>query len=193
MSTEKHKTAKPLLTCAGVIGIALVLFLGGCASGTPAHRIEAGGSEAITSLDKVNLADFDIAAQKLLNSMLRSGVFNEFPKKPVLMRVGRIKNDTSEVINMSMFTSRITTFLNRSKLVRVLADDAYSRELAEFNGVDNLPQIILVGEIAEDTTTAGRTKERSYTFILRLNIDGAAAWEEMTTVSKQGTRASVGW
>lgn len=193
MSTEKHKTAKSLLACAGALGIALALFLGGCASGTPAHRIEAGGSEAITSLDKVNLADFDIAAQKLLNSMLRSGVFNEFPKKPVLMRVGRIKNNTSEVINMSMFTSRITTFLNRSKLVRVLADDAYSRELAEFNGVDNLPQIILVGEIAEDTTTAGRTKERSYTFILRLNIDGAAAWEEMTTVSKQGTRASVGW
>lgn len=162
-------------------------------AGTPAHRIEAGGRESITSLDKVNIADFDIAAQKLLKSMLYSGVFNEFPKKPVLMRVGRIKNNTSEVINMSVFTSRITSYLNRSKLVRVLAEDAYSRELAEFNGVDNLPQIVLVGEIAEDTATAGRTKERSYIFILRLNIDGAAAWEEMTTVSKQGTRAAVGW
>lgn len=186
--------AKNFLLAISAAAIALGSF--GCA--TDARRIDAGGNETITSLDKINVADFDIAAGKMLESMLSSGVFDEFPKKPVIMMVGRIKNKTSDTLNISMLTSRITSRLNRSKIVRVAAQDAASRELALHNEMLGgkgapLPQIVLTGEILEDTANAGRTKEITYTFILKLNFDGVSAWEDQIPITKQGTRAAVGW
>ena len=173
-----------------------ILCAVGCSS--PARRIDSGGTETITSIDKINVADFNIAADELIQSMLDAGVFSEIQSKPVIMQVGRIKNSTTDMINMSRLTSRITSTLNRSKIARVLATDSASKELAEYNaaikGTETpMPEIILTGEIIEDSVRAGRTKETTYMFILRLNINGVSAWEDQTEITKQGTRAAVGW
>lgn len=93
--------------------------------------MEAGGSRSLISTDKINIADWNKAADALVNSMLSSSAFEKL-KKPAILQVSRIINRTSQRIDTDLLTKRITITLNNSGQAIVKSTDKYSTELAEY-------------------------------------------------------------
>ncbi len=166
-------------------------FMAGC--GSQASYVESGGPRSLISTNKINIADWNAAADSLVNSMLASPAFAKF-QKPVLLEVSSIINRTSERIDTDMLTKRITIALTNSGLVSVKTTDKKSNEIAEYNrfmkGKEALPtaQITISGKILEDREAVGRDREVTYTFQMSLNSDGVQVWEGQKQISKQDTK-----
>ncbi len=171
---------------------AFASFVAGC--GSQATYVESGGPRSLVSTNKINIADWNAAADFLVNSMLASPAFGKF-EKPVLLEVSSIINRTSERIDTDMLTKRITIALTNSGLVSVKSTDKKSNEIAEYHrfvkGKEALPtaQITISGKILEDRESVGRDREVTYTFQMSLNADGIQVWEGQKQISKQDTKA----
>ncbi len=170
----------------------MLFWVSGC--GSNATYVEAGGARSLISTNKINVADWNKAADQLVNSMLASSAFEKF-KKPVLLEVSRIVNRTSDRIDTDMLTKRITIALNNSGVAIAKTSDQYSKELAEYNrfmsnkGTVPAAKITISGKILEDRESVDRDREVTYTFQMSINSDGVMIWEDQVQIAKQETRS----
>ena len=177
---------------ASAAAIAALSFTSGC--GSDASYVEAGGARSLISTNKINVADWNNAADAMVNSLLASPAFKNF-KKPVLLEVSEVVNRTSERIDTDMLTKRITIALTNSGLCAIKSSDKKSVEVAEYNRFMNnqgtLPaaQITISGKILEDRESVGRDREVTYTFQMSLNSDGVQVWEDQKQIAKQSTQS----
>ena len=89
--------------CATSAIILSSLIISGCASDNASY-VESGGARSIITTNKINIADWNSAAAALINDMLSSGALEKTgEKQPVKMLVSRIRNSTSEVIDVDKF------------------------------------------------------------------------------------------
>lgn len=181
-----------------VLIAAASLFLQACHN-EQATRIEAGGARSLTTVDKINIADWNEAGAQLVNNLISSGCLESLGKKPVRMKVSRVINRTSQSIDTDMLTRKITMALNSSGYVRVISEDSYAKELGRATALQNnkstaLPSLVLSGKINEDRAFVGSRREVTYTFYLALSdSNGDVIWEGEQQIAKQDYRNSFGF
>ncbi len=188
---------------------ALALLATGCASKN-ARYVDAQGPETIVSLDRINIQDWNAAADKLVASLLASGVLERAPQQPAVMAVSRIRNNTQQQVDIDSLTKKIrvslmqtgkvlttTTLGPDGKVEDPLASEvgAMGAFMAGEKQTTTLPYYTLSGKLLEDRVRSGNVRQTTYTFQLSLTTvrDGLAVWEEETQITKQGQRSSVGW
>lgn len=193
----------------------IVLLLTATTGCTPAHRIQTGGPESITSTSQIDMQDAQDAASQLVQSLVKSGQFQRFAeehgRKPrLLLRDHAIVNDSSSRFQMPMLTAPIKEELLQTGLVvidstymgvagsaqdREAAANARRRALTDRDGSsDKRPDFSLVGSINELRNRAGSTRELNLRFTMELTdwTVGGAIWSRTIPISKSGDRPSVG-
>jgi len=183
----------------------ITVFVSGCATTGPVRRIEAGGPTAVTTMG-VDLADLKQAAGTMIGQMLAHPAIGGFEQKSgrkPLVDVGAIVNNSDTQIDLGQLAGRINEDLLNSGLVEIKASDAGVVDAVQENAWVNdrkalgsqKPDFLLEGKIMLLTARDGRTREKSYSFQLRLNDTktGKTVFQKTVDVAKQGKRSSVGW
>ncbi len=180
-----------------ILAVCAAAFLvQGCGE-TNARYVESGGTRSLISTKKVNIADWNSAASALVDDMLASGVLDRY-EKPVVMKVSRIVNRTSEAIDTDLLTKQISITLNKSGNVLTMSEDEYTKDLAQAQAFENggvpTPKITMSGKIVEDRESIGDTNEVTYVFMLSINSsNGLALWEGQKQITKQQEKSGWGW
>lgn len=197
---------KSSLIAIGALGI--IAFIAGCA--TPATYTDPTNSKtAVVSLNKINVQDWDNAANEMIQSLLASQVLDRAPKQPAILAMDRIVNKTSDAnLDTDMLEKKVRIALNKTgkcqttttygaKAESQIAKDVQDRDafLSGEGPVDRSPDYTLTGKILEDIARQGSTRQVTYVFQLSLTDrrTGTAVWEDEKQIQKTGTRAAVGW
>jgi uncharacterized protein (TIGR02722 family) len=189
------------------------LLFQGC--GTDPHRIDASGNQGLTTTDDINFKDWQIAAEKSINSLLQSGVLTRKDNRKNVIMVSTVKNSTSRHINTRILTDKIRQAILRSgkavtttavgangpedkasKQVRDLRDDEmFNQKTVKKMGTAIAPDYSLAGEIVQQRTEQGRNRESYFFFHMTLtNLEtGLAEWEDNVEIAKQSKKALMGW
>lgn len=197
----------------GSIAITATMFLTGC--GNMPTRINPQSDRGITTTDDINFKDWQITAEKTINSMLKSGVLKRADGRKNIIMISTVKNSTSQHINTKILTSKIRNAVLRSGMaltttavsargpedratrqVRGLQDDEmFNQSTVQKNGTAIAPDMSLAGEIIQEKTRQGRLKQSYFFFHLTLTDlkTGLAVWEDNVEIAKQSKRAFVGW
>lgn len=195
----KNKIILPLLA----VGAALFT---GC--GTNAHYVETGGRESVVSVGKINSQDFIQAAGAATSDLLASGVLDRVKNPPAVLAMSRIVNNTGQQIDIDLLTKKIRVGLLQSgKAVTTTtfglggsAEDPLAKGIQQQEEFMNdqkttrLPDFTLSGKIIENAVSAGSTRQSTFSFQLSLtDRQGLAVWEGEKEITKQGSKASVGF
>ncbi len=198
----------------GMFLIAAVLSVCGC--GSDPARIDATGNRGLTTTDDINFKDWQMAAEKCVNSLLESETLVKQDGKKAVVMVSTVKNSTSQHIDVQILTQKITSSILRSgkavtttavsgagatdkstKQVRDLQDDEmFNQKTVKKNGTAIAPDFSLAGEITQMKTAEGRTKESYFYFHMTLTDleTGLAVWESPDIeVVKQSTKPLLGF
>lgn len=184
-----------------VAGISLGLV--GCEPG--AKVIEQ--DQSITTVEQIDIQDFRAAAATLTKEMLTSPRFSTWlqtnrtasPGRLPLMKISRIKNDTTLKVDMRGFlVDPIENELFKANLCDFYAEDDQAQQLAKMNETLNgsqprLPNLILYGTVRDLRSEAGDIKQASYVFQLKLaDAQGVTVWQDEKLITKQGAKPKVG-
>jgi len=195
----KNKIILPLLA----VGAAVFT---GC--GTNAHYVETGGRESVVSVGKINSQDFIQAAGAATSDLLASGVLDKVKTPPAVLAMSRIVNNTGQQIDIDLLTKKIRVGLLQSgKAVTTTtfglggsAEDPLAKGIQQQQEFMNdqkttrLPDFTLSGKIIENAVSAGSTRQSTFSFQLSLtDQQGLAVWEGEKEITKQGSKATVGF
>lgn len=178
-------------------------------------RIDATGNEGLVTVDEVDFKDWQIAAEKGINSLLESGALNRADGRKSILMISTVKNSTSQHINTRILTDKIRQALLRSgkaltttavggngpddaasKQVRRLEeDDMFNQSTVQKRGTAIAPDMSLSGEIVQQQTSQGRMRESYFFFHMALTdlATGLAVWEDNVEIAKQGKKPLMGW
>lgn len=187
----------------------VALLAAGCAT-HDAKYVDSQGPDTIVSLSRINIQDWNNAADKLVASLLASNVLDKAPELPAVMAVSRIRNNTQQQVDTDSLTKKIRVSLNQTgkvlttttlgpdgKVEDAMAADVGAMQtfMAGEKQKTTLPYFTLSGKLLEDRVESGKTRQTTYTFQLSLTRvkDGLAVWEDETQITKQGQHSSVGW
>ncbi len=173
--------------------------------------MDSSGPNTIVSVDRIDIQDWTRAADQMVQNLLASGVLDRSERKPAVLAVSRIVNNTSQQVDTNLLTKRIRVALNQSgKAVTTTtvglggtAEDPLAKEQAAYDsfrsGGDGAPAVqpgySLSGRLIETYITSGSTKQTTFTFQLSLTeiATGLAVWEDSVDITKQGKKNRVGW
>ena len=202
---------KKIISLLSIIGIAMVLT----ACGSSPKRIDATGNDGLVTVDELDFKDWQIAAEKGINSLLESGVLNRADGRKSILMISTIRNATTQHINTRILTDKIRQALLRSgkaltttavggngpddaasKQVRRLEeDDMFNQSTVQKRGTAIAPDMSLSGEIVQQKTSQGRMQESYFFFHMALTdlATGLAVWEDSVEIAKQGEKPLLGW
>lgn len=195
----KNKIILPLLA------VSAALFAG---CGTNAHYVETGGRESVVSVGKINSQDFIQAAGAATSELLASGVLDRVKNPPAVLAMSRIVNNTGQQIDIDLLTKKIRVgLLSSGKAVTTTtfglggqAEDPLAKGIQQQEEFMNdqkttrLPDFTLSGKIIENAVSAGSTRQSTFSFQLSLtDRQGLAVWEGEKEITKQGSKATVGF
>ncbi len=172
-----------------------VTLMGACA--TPTRDIDAS-KEGIKRAQKIDVQDFEKASAEMLNSLYTNGVLQRAARKPAVIGINRIVNDTGEYFDTDLLVVRISEqLLNGGQAQVDMAWGAAPRDAnspALLNPAVTLPDFTLTGKILKNTAQAGSMKQGTYTFqlILTDSRTGLSAWIAQRQITKQGEKSAVG-
>jgi len=185
------------------VGVAL---LAGCA--TDAHYVQTGGHENLVTVSGINIQDYIQAASAATTKLLGSGALDRVQNPPAVLAMSRIINNTGQQIDTDLLTKKIrVAVLQSGKAVTTTtfglagqAEDPLAKgiqqeqEFTSDQKTTRTPDFSLSGKIIETVARAGDTRQSTYSFQLSLtDKQGLAVWEDEEEITKQGTRASVGF
>ena len=195
----KTKILGPL----AAVGVAL---LAGCA--TDAHYVQTGGRENVVTVSGINIQDYIQAASASVTKLLAAGALDRVQNPPAVLAMSRIINNTGQQIDTDLLTKKIRVALLQSgKAVTTTtfglggqAEDPLAKgiqqeqEFTSDQKTTRTPDFSLSGKIIETVARAGDTRQSTYSFQLSLtDKQGLAVWEDEEEITKQGSRASVGF
>ncbi|MCR5184136.1 MAG: penicillin-binding protein activator LpoB [Opitutales bacterium] len=172
----------------------------GCSS--DAHYIDPEGKDTIVSLNKVDIQDFQMAAESLIADMLGWDSFAG-DKKPTVA-LSTVVNNTANNFDVALITNKVQQAILRSRRAKVSRAmsvdsdmDAVRQKAMDVEGATTteVPTLSLTGKIIEVATNAGKTKQVSYVFQMQLAevATGDLVWMGEKTITKQGKKNAVGW
>lgn len=192
--------------------IVLVCFLVvGCEQKTTMIDTMHDEGKAVMALD---YRDFDMAASKMVQSMLASGALKKEGGGRYVVATGRIVNDTTQRIDTDQLMVKIETeILNSGQAVMTSAIGSGSdellhetRELRDSEEFDPntvakrqtliAPELTISGKIFQRNISYDRnTQQIEYYFQLKLSDvkSGLRFWQEETLIGKRGSNKSVSW
>ena len=83
------------------LAVGTLLLLTGCETETETRTVDAKGPDVINT-SAINSQDWANAADQLLNSLLSSDALNNAPRKPAILAVHRIINNTSLMVDTDL-------------------------------------------------------------------------------------------
>jgi penicillin-binding protein activator len=197
-------------TIISLIAVAGALILTGCATQT--SYVPQGSSRLVVNTGKINIQDFEQASdtmvQSLIDNLINQGQLKSaVASEPALMAISRIQNSTGQQLETDLLVKKIRIALNRTGKVQtsttvglggpedpLAADQQKAQEFFADQKHTRLPDYTLSGKIIEVQAKAGNIRQSSYVFQLSLSsAAGVAVWEEEKTITKQGSRSSVGF
>jgi uncharacterized protein (TIGR02722 family) len=192
--------------------IASVCFLAaGCEQRTTMIDTMNDEGKAVMALD---YRDFDMAASKMVQSMLSSGALKKQGGGRYVVATGRIVNDTTQRIDTDQLMAKIETeILNSGQAVMTSAIGSGSdellnetRELRDSEEFDPntvakrktliAPELTISGKIFQRNIRYDRnTQQIEYYFQLKLSDvkSGLRFWQDETLIGKRGSNRSVSW
>ncbi|BCD60978.1 MULTISPECIES: penicillin-binding protein activator LpoB [unclassified Nitratiruptor] len=204
---------------------AAMLFFSGCATSSSQVRYinhEKAGTSAPVSLG-LDYEDINRAAQKLVNSMLKSPYLDRMYRikmrkegKPLVLMISDFTNDTTQRLDIDQIVKKIRiALLNSGKFIVTTAlraggpEDRATMELRklrknkEFNqktiakqGTVIAPDLSLSGKIIQRTTPLPNGEQRVDYYIQMSLTDvtsGLAFWEGEEVISKAGSSKAAPW
>src|SRR5439155_11649285 len=149
---------KKILTNSLLAG-AIAMGLVGCAE--PARRIPE--TESITTVGNIDIQDCNTAATTMSRSLVNSGVLERAPRRPAVLAMSRIVNNTTQQVDVDLLTKTIRqTLLESGKVVTTTtfgsdstAEDPMARDIKKAHDlasgkqqtVADLPDYTLSGRI----------------------------------------------
>ena len=198
-----------------LLSITLSLIILTACGGAQTRRIDATSNEGLVTIEDINFKDWQIAAEKGINSLLESGVLNRNDGRKTILMVSTVKNSTNEHIDTRILTDKIRYALLRSgkaltttaiggngpddrasRQVRDLdQDDMFNQSTVKKAGTAIAPDMSLSGEIVQQQASSGRVRESYFFFHMALTDleTGLAIWEENVEIAKQAKRPVFGW
>lgn len=190
---------KKMIAKTWIPAVLAVASFAGCA--TPAHYIDPDGRETVVSLNAVDIQDFTMASNALVEQMLLRDAFAGAKKPRIALSL--VKNDTTQNFDVSLLTDKVQQRILESGKATVSMSmstdrrqDVVRQEMAGMGATETiLPDLTLIGKIAEVQARASSTKQVSYVFSLRLADarTGDVIWMGEKTLTKQGEKNAVGW
>jgi hypothetical protein len=124
----------------------------------------------------IDTQDFAVKAEEMINSLKESSVLDKAPRKPAVLVVGRIVNETSRQFDTDLLAKKIRVALNKTG--KAVTDVT--------GGAVNDPDFTLSGKIIDTYAHQGGKRQHAYTFQLSLSDpQGLAAWEDEKEITKQ--------
>ena len=190
--------------------LASAALLVACSGPETAPSVRYGDARAVETLNAdFGSTDLQMIAEKMVTSLLDSNSIQpDREGRQPIVSVARVKNKTSEHIDMKAITDKIRTAMIRSGKVRFAASDlqndlmdqydfqaaAASPESRKTFGRQSGAKYILAGEIMSIIKTAGRDKDVYYKITLNL-VDiqsGVIEWADEKEIRKGSTRRLIG-
>ena len=188
-------------------------LMSGCADKTERIDMHNDKGAQVMGLD---YRDFDEAASKAIQSMLKSGALDKKSGDRYVLAISRITNDTMQHIDTDQLIKKIRVELLRSGKVVVTtavgangAEDKMSKQARELRNDDEFnqntvqkkgtlvaPEMSLSGKILQRNVAMDDGKQQvEYYFMLSLTEikTGLAWWEGETVIGKRGSGKSVSW
>ena len=188
-------------------------LMSGCADKTERIDMHNDKGDQVMGLD---YRDFDEAASKAIQSMLKSGALDKKNGDRYVLAISRITNDTMQHIDTDQLIKKIRVELLRSGKVVVTTavsangpEDAMSKQARELRNDDEFnqntvqkkgtmvaPEMSLSGKILQRNVAMDDGKQQvEYYFMLSLTEikTGLAWWEGETVIGKRGSGKSVSW
>lgn len=174
------------------------LLISGCE--TPARVITDSRSNIVT-LDQIDTQDWQRAAEDAVRKLANSGVLEQAPTKPAVVKITRITNNTSQRVDTDMLMQKVKIALTQSGKVKVMSQDDATQQLNDYTRFQKgdksivVPYYTISGKIIEQRASAGDTRQTSFIFQLNLATvsDGLDVWSGETDITKQGTTNAVGY
>ena len=86
---------------------AVVVLLGAAGCGSAPVRIDTASNQGITTVHQIDFKDWQIAAEKGINSMLESGAMKRADGRKTILMISNVKNSTTESVNTRILTDKI--------------------------------------------------------------------------------------
>jgi len=181
-----------------VVALALACGLSGCETDA---RVLTDDRSKITTLDHIDVQDWTRAAEDAVRKLANSGVLDQAPSKPAVVKISRITNNTSQRVDTDMLTQKVKIALTQSGKAKVMTQDEATQQLNDYTRFQRgekgivVPYYTLSGKIIEVRAKAGDMRQTSFVFQLNLATvnDGLDVWAGETDITKQGTRNAVGF
>ena len=195
------------LALAGLTAAALVSVLGGCVTTgltqpvvSFSRQVSYGDSKAAEVVtNEFGSTDLQMIAEKMVGSLLEDPIFNSRPT----LKLGTVKNKTSEYIDTKNIMSSIRTQVVKSHKAKIVSSNdenqAVTDELSQQNqtGLYKKKQVakignmaaakyLLAGELTSIVKQNSSTKDVFYKFTLNLyNVEeNAIEWSEEKEIRK---------
>ena len=190
--------------------VAALLLGAGCASERAFTRGTYEDPNVIEMLsDQFNENDLQLIAKKMVDSLSTSPAFAQIQGKPVIV-VGRMKNSTSEHIDMRSLADKMLVALSRTNKF-AFTDKGAREEIAEeyeYQGSGNVApdqakrpggqtsaDYLMTGAISSIVQEVGRDKLVYYKMTSKLHNlrTGIIEWSDEKELRTKFEKKSVGW
>ena len=198
-----------------VLSLCTVLFaalLSGC--GSSARRIDPT-TQGVTTVSDVNTRDWQDVSTRAVNSLIASGALVRPDGRKTIVMINEVRNRSGASARTQILTNKMRQALlasgkaltttavggngpedNATRQIRELEnDDLFNQATVQKRGTVIAPDMSLSGEIINQSTTAGRTRENTFYFHVVLTDlqTGLAVWEDNFDISKQETKNIFGY
>jgi len=178
-----------------------------------AQYVDPKGNDLVVNADRMNIQDWNLLADQVVQSMVNSGVLARLPNQPAGVLLNSVINTTTQQFDTDGIMKKIRIALLQTGRCEVImtagpggrAEDKIAQDaqgLKDFqSGKDNqvnpnnVPDATLTAKLIEDRARSGSTKQVAYVLQMSLTntATGRAVWEGEASVIKQGQRSSVGF
>jgi uncharacterized protein (TIGR02722 family) len=191
--------------------LTMVLSLVACRSA----RYVENRDDQMVNVGQINVQDWESSAEQMLQSLLNSGVLGGHGDERKVLMVSHVENKTRQHIDTDMLTKKIRIGLMRSgkaittsyvkmggpedgapdRVRELRTNDEFNQNKVPTKGQMVAPEYSLSGKIIQLDAASGKTKQSTFAFQLSLtNLKtGLAEWEDEVSVTKQGSKAAIGW
>lgn len=189
---------------------ALLVFAAACSGPRAYTRGTYEDPNVIEMLsDQFNENDLQLIAKKMVDSMSTHPAFQQIPGRPLLL-VGRIKNNTSEHIDMKSLADKVRVNLMRQGKFAFVNKDAREEIAQEYEyqqsgyvkageakgpGQQASADYLLTGSISSIVQEVGNDKLVYYKMTMELtNLrSGVIEWTDEKELRKKFEKQSIGW
>lgn len=192
----------------GGLAAATVLLFAGCATTSETRTVDAKGPEALNT-SAINSQDWANAADQLVASLLSSNALADAPRKPAVLAIDRVINNTSLMVDTDLLIKKIRVALTQTGKIAItntlgLGERAVvASEAAELEEMQSgkkqktlVPDYTLYAKLIQQTDKSKGVTQNTYSFQMSLvaTKTGLTVWEEEKSIAKQ-TRGpgSIGW